>query len=364
MKNNNTTLNDFTSQNQTQSQGDNEQDEETPEYSTSKAYKNDNRNTKNDFEFVEGLIEDEIGSTIAESTAKRYKGSIRQFTRHLQVEESSILTANVKDVRSFLKKCAEINLRQSTLNVSYSAIKKAYFLIRTETKYSSKMDLIELDGLQINNYRTPPAFERKHLTSNEIEKLCEELNTRGELMVKVGLETGARNIDITKITRDRTDLENQEIVLTDTKNSDTYEARISETLSIKLRQWIEVKRLSFLRADNSEYLFPKKNGVKMTSSCFTEIVKSAAENAGIQEELCEVKYNGKHRQIFRNKIDKKTYYKVTPHALRHSLNVLLQEEGLDIEGRAAALNQDSIDVNREYSKENTEYKDVLKDLFK
>ena len=330
--------------------------------SDSETYEDINENIKSDIEFTRELLEDQIDITLTQATVDRYLSHLRQYLRHLYIEDTSLFNAEVSDVRLFFDRCVEINYRKSTLEIAYSAIKKLYRLCRIETDQSTEIDLVELEEINVTKYRTPPAIEREPLTDDEVEKLIEQLEKRCELMTIIGLETGARNIDVTKIIIDRVDLDNQEIELTDTKNNDTYTRPISETLSIELRQWIEVGRLSIQNAEQSKYLFPTRKSEKIGTQHFREMVRSAAEDAGIQEELGEYKFSGKHKKIFGNKIEEKTYYKVTPHALRHTLNVRLQEKGLSIEGRAAALNQSTVDVNKEYSRPNTEYKKVLEEL--
>lgn len=374
-----TTLDDFTTQRQDGSQNKNaastsissedgdrkNTDREESNISNEVGHGRDSNSIytkEEDVKFAGDLLEDERGSNLAENTVDKYISCIKQYIRHLHLEGSSLLTADVGHIRSFFKKCAEANLRESTISIKHSAIKKVYFLIRTETDQSTEVDLIEVNEIDINSYRTPPAIEREPLDEDEVEKLAEQLDTRDKLMVLIGLETGARNIDITKITLNQVDLDNREIELTDTKNNDTYTRQISELLTIELRQWIEVGRAAIAKSEQSDYLFPTRESKKISPCHFNTVVKSAAEDAGIQEVLENIKFTGDHREIFKN-IGERTYHKVTPHALRHTLNVRLQKAGLGIEGRAAALNQESVSVNKDYSLPNTEYKDFLEELF-
>jgi len=383
-----TTLDDFTHQDQTNNQKQDEKNDklktinhesddtpcnETEHKANAEVTKNANETNlrtqedidtqiRDELNFANELLSDESGSTLSERTVDIYLGYIKQYCRHLYIENTSLLSAGVEDLRLFLKKCASVDYSQSKINGAYSAIKKLYYLVRIESNRSADIDLVEVQELITNAYRTPSEIDREHLTDEEINKLREKLQRRGELMVDVGLETGARNIDITEITLNRVDLEENNIELTDTKNNETYDMRISERLSIKLRQWIKIGRSAFLNAEQSKYLFPKKTGDRIRPQQFRRIVKSAAEDAGIQEVIGSFPEKKGHKRIF-GEYNGRTYYKVTPHALRHTLNVRLQEAGLDIEGRAAALNQDSIDVNKNYSKENDEYNEVLKNIY-
>ena len=319
---------------------------------------------KEQLQLAKDLLNNQRGISLAEATVDVYSSKIKQYIRHLEIENTTLLKADISDIRSFLRKASRSGYRKPSLNAKFSAIKTVYKFIRHESEEPYNIDWFELtETIDTNEFICPPAIERESLSDSELDKLKDELEKRDKLLVLVALETGARNIDVTKIKINDVDLENNSIDLHDTKNNDRYTCKISDSLSMRLKQWIKVGREATYEATDNPYLFPSKKGGRLSTDAFRDIVHSAAEDAGIQEELGRVEISDCHQIIF-GQIDR-TFYKVTPHAFRHTLSVKLQKElGLDAEERASILNQDSVETNINYYSENPDiYEEAVSELF-
>jgi len=179
------------------------------------------------------------------------------------------------------------------------------------------------------------------------------------------VELGPRNVDIRSIKVDDVDLENQEIELSNTKSGGSYSALITNQLLLLLRRWIDEERAAHPKADTTDYLFPSKLGGMLGSSWFCQIVKKAAERAGIQEKVqSEAPLSEREKKVLGTDKDYIEYSKVTPHVLRHTFNYLLQEAGIPREHRSKALDHNSEEVTKEfYDHKESNYQELMRELF-
>ncbi|ARS89332.1 tyrosine-type recombinase/integrase [Natrarchaeobaculum aegyptiacum] len=306
----------------------------------------------------------ECGATISRSTAKTYQSYLRGYIEHLDENSVEALTAKSQNVRSYLKKRARQGKRKATLRSDLTVIKGLYKWIRLETEKEAQIDYLFLENIDIERFRTPPAIEREPLNKSELEALYDELDTfRDRLMVTVGAELGPRNIDLRKIRVGDVDFENRTICLSDTKTSDRYSLPISDALSVELKHWLTLYRPTYPSSEDHDYVFPSKHGGHLSESRLLAIVKEAARNAGIQENLGESKVSEREKDVLGIDSDVRKWKKVTVHALRHTFSHSMEEAGLSPEARRDALNHKSTETTEKYySSNSTEYKELIREL--
>jgi integrase/recombinase XerD len=222
------------------------------------------------------------------------------------------------------------------------------------------------EKIQSSNYNTPEAREREPLEKSEVKKLYDELDSfRDRLLVQVATELGPRNTDVRSIKISDVDFENKKIELSNTKAGGTYNAPLSDQLLLLLRRWIDQERLAHPQAETTDYLFPSKKGGMLGGGRFREIVKEAADRAGIQDTVqSEAPLSERQKEALGTDKDYIEYYKVTPHTLRHTFNHLLIDAGIPREARTKALDHNSMEVTKEfYDHEESDYGKLMRELF-
>jgi integrase/recombinase XerD len=297
---------------------------------------------------------EEAEATIKKSVARRYACSFRQYVEFI---DCSVIDADESDVREFIKQRARNNRRGKTLGVDLPAIKKVYNWL----KYLDiNMDVALLNDISPSEFKTPDPINREALDREELEELYDALDRpRDKLMATIAAELGPRNVDVTKIKIDDIDFEANEIKLNNSKAGRTYTLPISPVLSVDLMHYLNQQRDAHVVGEENEYLFPSGHGGKLSRQRFNEIVKNAAEKAGLQEVIgtapAEPGVDAENGPEVK-------YHRVTPHALRHTFNVLMKEAGIPAESRSDALDQDSIDVNKKYyTPDSEEYKELIRE---
>jgi integrase/recombinase XerD len=88
-------------------------------------------------------------------------------------------------------------------------------------------------------------------------------------------------------------------------------------------------------AAESDHLFPTNENEYLSENYINEIVKTAAENAGLQETLVEYS-------------DGRTLHKVTAHTLRHSFAMAQLNAGRNVRTLQTLLGHDELDTTLIY----------------
>jgi len=158
-----------------------------------------------------------------------------------------------------------------------------------------------------------------YLTPNQVKKLVNNVPSpkpRNELIIKLLFHTGARRKELAKTKLEDFDHEKHTVDMMDTKNNQKIERPYPARLQTEIDRWRNVHRKALATA-NSNYMFPTTHSEHIHPHYINEIVKKAAENAGIQATSSR-------------KVDGKEDSKVTAHALRHGFAMDRLENGLDI----------------------------------
>lgn len=312
-------------------------------------------------------ISGEVGATLAESTATSYSSYLRQYVEFLHEDQTTVVEADFKQVKQYFNRLAKRNRAESTIDGHRTAITNLYkhISIYTDAEADINWGIIR-EEIDPSSYRTPEPREREPLEKSEVKKLYEELDSfRNRLMVQVAVELGPRNIDIRSIKVGNVDFKKQEIELSNTKAGGTYTHPLSDQLHLLLRRWVDEERAAHAKAETTDYLFPSRQGGMLCPAWFCQIVKGAAERAGIQETVqSEAPLSEREKEVLRTDKDYIEYHKVTPHALRHTFNYLLQEAGIPRESRSKALDHNSEEVTKEfYDHKESNYDELIRELF-
>jgi integrase/recombinase XerD len=149
----------------------------------------------------------------------------------------------------------------------------------------------------------------RRLNEDEIELILENVPkpvTRNRLCIRIMYATGIRQGEIEEIRLRDVSPEERRIFIRPFKSSDeprnVYYPRSMVSI---LRRWMDSRRHVFASAGDSNRLIVSRKSGKMSTDTLGDMIHTAAENAGIQEQIY-TDAAGRDR------------YRVTPHIFRHS----------------------------------------------
>jgi integrase/recombinase XerD len=131
------------------------------------------------------------------------------------------------------------------------------------------------------------------------------------------------------------DREGRAITVWDEKDDKPRVVAYQPSLDIPLSVWLDVKRPQVHGAGESLYLLSTRQSEHICGETITKVIKTAAENAGIQDSYGE-DAKGRERAL------------VTPHVLRHTHAVHTAENGVPARHLKQMLGHTKIDVTQIY----------------
>lgn len=246
-------------------------------------------------------------------------GHVKAYLQHLR-DEGAYLQEHEDD-----KELEELQgYAPTTLHLTLVALSQLY---QTACDFGTEVDnpcedvtVTDLEGIGKIQSRKSQSIRGKHLVldDEEISALCENVPApalRNELLIKLMLQTACRRGEIRHIRLQDIDRSSRKIKIYGEKTDDYRTVRYQNSLKPLLSQWIDVDRKAYAVAETSEYLFPSRQSDQISTDQIGYIVKQAAENAGIQEEL---DYNAAGQPIHR----------ITTHVLRSTALTRLLNEGM------------------------------------
>lgn len=278
----------------------------------------------------------------AESTARRYRSSLQQFCDWLEGRDADIWTAETEDVREFLDYLYTEGYAEDSITSSRSAISQFYQLMDTNREDNPVDDLVE-SWASTSNKEKETREEVYYLQPEEVEKLADnvpEPTLRNELIVKLLFVTGVRRGELAKIRLKDigwSDRGEERVIRIWNQKDNSSRVVTYKNLDTQLRTWRDVKRPQVHGADESEYLFPTRQSEHISGETVRRVVKTAAENAGLQETYGK-DAEGNERVL------------VSPHTLRHSFAVQCAKNGMRAPFLRDLLGHHDIDVTQIYLK--------------
>jgi integrase/recombinase XerD len=180
-----------------------------------------------------------------------------------------------------------------------------------------------------------------YIEPEEVDKLVENVpqpELRNKLIIGLLFQTGVRRSELVNIRVNDVDRGDGEIRIHSSKTDDRRWVYYKDSLEFYLTRWLEKgRRDSYPPAADSAYLFVTNKSEQMNPSTVNNLVKKAAENAGIQEKLYEEKGGG-------------TRYKITAHTLRHSFAVHCVKNDMPVNMLSDIMGHSSIETTQQYLK--------------
>lgn len=315
--------------------------------------------------YAKEYLQHAAGLKLTSSSTKTYESHLRGYVTFLHDGNTSVLEATFTDVLEFVEECVRLGNRQSTIEAKVTTISELYKYIRLRREEGEDLQLepLRIENIDVSRYQTPEPIEREGLSREELRRLFDAFDSyRNRLMAVVAVETGLRNSDIRQLKIADLDFDCLQIHVSDPKGSKPYDVPISDELSYELEFWLQHHRTGYASSDASPYVFPSQCGLKLeTNGSFNQIVRDAAEQAGLQEVIGE-------SQIQRNdgstlERDIRQWHRVTPHTLRHSFITLLADAGVELSYRKLVANHASAETTREYTHQTEDHFSTIRDRF-
>ena len=220
------------------------------------------------------------------STARTYINCFEKFINYFDCDDPMKLDEN--DVRSYLRHLIAQKKSHSLLNQSINAIKFYYEIVK---------------GMPNRFYEIERPRKQKMLpkvlSKVEIRQMIDMAgNMKNKCIVALIYSTGIRREELLNLKLTDIDSKRMMICINMAKGN-------KDRLTLLSEQLLRMLRIYYKSWKPKTYLFEGPKGKKYSPSSVRQIVKRAAENAGIKK-------------------------RVTPHMLRHSFATHLLESGTDL----------------------------------
>lgn len=309
-----------------------------------------------DFQEVLEKYKSRRSRSSAASTVDRYARHVVNWREWLtDARGKQIWDADSVDLLVFIEELTDEDMAPTTISQRVSAISKFYQDLQKlaerydlpdvpENPYDGLDD--EAKGLLRGNTKKKDGLqgtiqdEYPYLTPEEVGQLVKNVpapRLRNELIIKLLFNCGFRRGELAQCKLEHLDREDKSIFIPPRKSDNTRVVAYNEEyVGFQLSQWLDYGgRDSMTYADESEYLFPTNDGLYLSGDYINQVVKQAAEKAGLQETISEYS-------------DGREIHKVTTHTLRHSFAMQSISSGVDIRSLQTLLGHDELDTTLIY----------------
>ena len=215
------------------------------------------------------------GSSLRSSTMRGYREAVEEFIRVLG--DKLITLYSSQDVELFKQTLVSRNLTPSSVNVRYRSIKSVFgYCVRHE--YLPKSPFSKTSAIKIAR-RTP-----QFLSKSDLQKLLEKVTspTMKDIFLFAAL-TGMRLAEIANLKFSSIDLKQNQIVVA---NDESFTTKSGRERVIPIHPIVlEILKRRETRKMNSEYLFAKHSGYKISESYISHQFKHFLREAKLDEGL-------------------------------------------------------------------------------
>jgi len=260
--------------------------------------------------------ETHLKANLADSTERTYISHVSTTAKDV---DGGLLDIDPYTLESYLNglKTDEDGLSGNGLQTRFYAI-QSFFSYVEERKDGFESPMEPLDKTEYNNTQSRSAAERqkqgrdghKYLTTDEIDAMIEAADSvRDKAIIGVLSETGVRAGELSQIRLNNIEWEEQRIYVESLKKQNRTQTRPvlwwTDRTDQLLRLWHTSNRNGLPSAADSPYLFPTQRRERIREQMINDIVKDAADGAGLQEVLWT---DSKGRD----------QHEITTHTLRHT----------------------------------------------
>ncbi|WP_159484740.1 tyrosine-type recombinase/integrase [Halorubrum sp. JWXQ-INN 858] len=282
------------------------------------------------------------GMDKASSTVDEYEKGLKLYSSWLEsqdLEPADVTTRELQRYLGWLK--AEKGYAPKTIRLKFVAVNQFHQDLAStgDGETNPAEDVTVTDYAPKRTRKEESSKERRHwLSKEDVEKLVKNVpspQVRNRLIVLFQYFTGLRRQEVCDVKISDLDREQRKAQVRG-KNGKVHTAKWQPKLDGLLTAWLDMgHRDASPYARESDFLFVTESGPQLSGSHLNNIVKQAAENAGIQE-VVYVNAGGSNQ------------YKITSHTLRHSFAMHWLENGGSLEGLSKNLAHSSVTTTEIY----------------
>jgi len=299
-------------------------------------------------------VTEEKGEGLSYSTYETRRGQMRRLHSWLDDRGDHITDMTSIRLESFFGDMNSHGYQPNTVAVTYDGVTQFYRTLRDKFGIDvselngdsggplavTKKDANATGGSSMSEKGSGNTFE--YVTKDEKDEMLKavpEPDVRNKLIIQLLWETGFRRSTLANTELDGIDRDDQRITAYSPKAKEDVTTGYSDAVEDHLSMYLDLGiRSGNYAADTSDRLFLGYRG-NLTGQGINLVVKEAAENAGIQEELGE-------------DVVGRTHYRVTAHTLRHShAHHLLIEKGWSLPEVKQSLNHSDISITQTYTEQ-------------
>ncbi|MFP4523629.1 MAG: site-specific tyrosine recombinase/integron integrase, partial [Candidatus Woesearchaeota archaeon] len=239
-------------------------------------------------------------------TYRNYTSLYKNFFTWLDKNNIKIENILVEDIKLFLgEELSQKQLSPATLSLHRSAL---LFLCN------------EVLNRNFKTIKTPKIPKKLPIVASkkELLRLFDQLSTKSRLLVQLMYASGLRVSELVQLQRKDLEFAQNHGWVRDGKGGKDRLFIMGPQLSLDMQDYLDS------RTDKSPYIFPGRNGEKMSTRNVQKIVKKAGLDAGIAKSI-------------------------TPHKLRHSFATHLLEAGNDIRVIQELLGHSNLQTTQIYT---------------
>jgi integrase/recombinase XerD len=294
----------------------------------------------NDDEFQQVLSRVERNKS--DSTASQYTSKIRKFRDWIQEQGKEFEEADSINVENWLDELDEYYSNASSVGKASAALVAAY------DELNKLIEAGRIDGrgwvgdtppqkatYTPNDTDTQKARESREdlhfLKPGQVDAIAKEAEKlRDELIIRLLFQTGIRVSELCEIRKKDVDTGERRINIRGKgrKNRTVY---YQPSLDLLIDIWQDERRPAVFHAEDSSYLFPTSHSENITKYTVAEIVREAADEAGLQE-------------VYGTNTKGVELHSVTPHVLRHSFAMAALSNDWDVYTLSQALGHESTEI--------------------
>lgn len=238
---------------------------------------------------MQDMINSFVASLVADGKSKctvsAYSNDLKEFSSFMNQNIGKCDVSEIKfsDLRNWANNLDDLGLSASSRARKISVVKSFF-------SYLSDMEYIE--GKNLASGLKPPKIPKKQpkvIGSDDAKNILLVKKNKNHItsfrdytIISMFLFTGIRREELTNITLDDVDME-ENMILIHGKGDKERVVFINDNLRPILSEYIFSHRSSIKTASTSNYLFPSSKNEKLNVSSVNKIVNKAMESAGIKE---------------------------------------------------------------------------------
>lgn len=279
----------------------------------------------------------------AESTFVSEKSSLDRFEEWVLEQQNDVTSLGSFDIEDYLIHLSNKDYSPATIENDYIILKQYYHFLDRRDYISEDVfgdiDKGNFSSIMSGHHKTQNGQnDIIYVTHEEVKKMFDNPGNpalRNELLIRLLWETGIRRGEACDILIPNIDREERSIMI-DTRKKHTHRKVFYQPATeILMEQWIDGGYRDSYPFSSTDNLFVTHKNGSIDGRTVNRVVRTAAENAGVQE-ILYVDNSGKSRS------------KITAHTMRHGHAVHALKSDIDVRSVQKHLGHSDIEHTMTY----------------